>query len=174
MEHATGYSLHGDRSASETWLVVRTACPLLLAIAGSALTPLPCAFSLVGIPTGTVTMLVIALANDYTTVVMVRAASAAQVSGYEEVLFSTGGYRARNAARVALVILLFGTLCGCLSAIQETASRAAAIALRGGAAGRGEEARRAVLELQVELLVDRRRLGRLVRLEARVREREGG
>jgi len=104
--------------------VIRTAAPLLLAIAGSALSPLPCAFSLTGVPAGTTIMLAIAAANDYTTVIMVRAASRANVSGYEEVVFTAGGRRARNAARIALIVLLFGSLCGCLGVIQETSARA--------------------------------------------------
>ena len=71
------YLLHGV-AAKPTWYdVLRTAGPLLLAIAGSALSPLPCAFSLTGIPIGTALMIAIAVANDYTTVIMVRAASKA-------------------------------------------------------------------------------------------------
>ena len=46
-ESAHGYELVGG-GRSDKWLVLRTAGPLLLAIAGSALTPLPCAFSLAG------------------------------------------------------------------------------------------------------------------------------
>ena len=42
----------------------------------------------------------------------------------EEVVFTAGGRRARNAARIALVILLFGSLCGCLGVIGETSTRA--------------------------------------------------
>ena len=104
--------------------VLLTAAPLLLAIAGSALTPLPCAFSLAGVGGGTCLLIAIAVANDYTSVLMVRAASRLGGSGYEEVILAAGGPRALRWCRVALVLLLFGTLCGCLAAIQETSTRA--------------------------------------------------
>ena len=112
----TPYSPLHDSTPS----VARLSAPLLLAIAGSALTPLPCAFSLSGIALGTATMLAIAAANDFTSVLMVRAAARLGVSGYEEVVLAAGGRRALNCCRIALVILLFGTMCGCLAAIQET------------------------------------------------------
>ena len=104
--------------------VLLTAAPLLLAIAGSALTPLPCAFSLVGITGGTLLLIAIAVANDYTSVLMVRSASRLGGTGYEEVVLAAGGRRALLWCRVALVLLLFGTMCGCLAAIQETGMRA--------------------------------------------------
>ena len=91
----SAYLLHSDRpqvARASTYDVIRTAGPLLLAIAGSALSPLPCAFSLTGVPVGTVLMLAIALANDYTTVIMVRAASKANVSGCESLLPRTAPY----------------------------------------------------------------------------------
>jgi len=101
---------------------------MLLAIAGSAFTPLPCAFSLTGIPAGTVICLLIALANNYTSAILVRDAARLRVSGYEEVVFAGGGRIGLNFARAALVILLFGTLCGCLAAIEETGARASELA----------------------------------------------
>ena len=101
-----------------------TAAPLLLAIAGSALAPLPCAFSLAGVGNGTLLLIAIAIANDYTSVLMVRAASRLGGSGYEEVILAAGGREALSWCRLALVLLLFGTMCGCLAAIQETAIRA--------------------------------------------------
>ena len=104
--------------------VFSAAAPLLLAIAGSALTPLPCAFSLAGIGMGSAAMALIGLANCYTSVLMVGAASRLGVSGYEEVVLAAGGRRALKWCRAALVVLLFGTMCGCLSAIQETGVRA--------------------------------------------------
>ena len=104
--------------------VIPTAAPLLLAIAGSSLTPLPCAFSLAGMPLGVTALIVIGLANDYTCIIMVRAASRLGVSGYEEVVLAAGGRRALLCCRAALVILLFGSMCGCMAAIQETSARA--------------------------------------------------
>ena len=109
---------------SHAGLVVRTGAPLLLAITGSAFTPLPCAFSLTGLATGAALLLVIGGANCYTTVLMVRAAAALNVSGYEEVLRAAGGARALRWTQLALVVLLFGTLCGALSAVGETGVRA--------------------------------------------------
>lgn len=104
--------------------VLAAAAPLLLAIAGSALTPLPCAFSLAGVGLGTCALVAIGIANDYTSVIMVRAASRLGVSGYEEVVLAAGGRQALKWCRMALILLLFGTMCGCLAAIQETAARA--------------------------------------------------
>ena len=104
--------------------VAAVAAPLMLAIAGSALTPLPCAFSLAGVPLGTVVLLCIGVANNYTCVLMVRAASRLGVSGYEEVVLAAGGRQALQWCRVALIVLLFGTMCGSLAAIQETGARA--------------------------------------------------
>ena len=72
----TSYRLYQAESHGAA-IVLRTAGPLMLAIAGSALVPLPCAFGQMGIPVGTVLLLLIAAANDYTTVVMVRAAATA-------------------------------------------------------------------------------------------------
>jgi amino acid permease len=88
------------------------------------LTPLPCAFSLAGVGGGTALLVAIAAANDYTTVLMVRSASRLGGTGYEEVILAAGGRRALLWCRVALVLLLFGTMCGCLAAIQETGMRA--------------------------------------------------
>ena len=104
--------------------VAAVAAPLMLAIAGSALTPLPCAFSLAGVPLGTVVLLCIGVANNYTCVLMVRAASRLGVSGYEEVVLAAGGRPALRWCRVALILLLFGTIVGCLATIQETGTRA--------------------------------------------------
>ena len=103
-----------------------TTAPLLLAIAGSSLPPLPCAFSLSGVVMGIIIMCSIAAANDYTSVLMVRAASNLGVSGYEEVILAAGGRRALALSRAGLIVLLFGAGCGCLTAIEETASRALA------------------------------------------------
>lgn len=111
-------------TSPSTATVVTLAAPLLLAIAGSALTPLPCAFDQAGVLLGTLTCLVIAVANDYTSCIMVRAAARLGVSGYEEVILQAGGRRAHNFCRLALVVLLFGTMCGCLAAIQETSTHA--------------------------------------------------
>lgn len=127
MENSQSYQLLGS-TPTHKWLVLRTAGPLLLAIAGSALTPLPCAFSLSGIPGGLCIMLLIALANEYTTRLLVLAASRLRVTGYEEVMLAAGGRSALTLTRAALVLLLFGTLCGSLAAIQETAIRAAQLA----------------------------------------------
>ena len=93
-----------------------------------------------GIPAGTVLLLLIAAANDYTTVILVRAAAKLRVQSYEEVVLCTLGGRGLLFARVALVVLLFGSLCGNLSAIGETAARSAELAgwtwLSGTTSGR--------------------------------------
>ena len=87
----TPYELVGQHSSSRLVLVMRTAGPLILAIAGSALTPLPCAFSLTGVTAGGLVLLAIGAANLYTTILMVRAAARCGTSGYEEVMEEAGG-----------------------------------------------------------------------------------
>ena len=138
------YHLHSEappspRRSSDAALVLGTTGPLLLAIAGSAIVPLPCAFGQMGIPAGAAFMVLIALANDHTTILLVRAATKLRVGSYEEVVLCTMGERGLFWARVSLVILLFGTGCGSLAAIQETAVRAAQLGhfswLAGTAAG---------------------------------------
>ena len=125
------YHLHSEaappspRRTSDTSLVLGTTGPLLLAIAGSAIVPLPCAFGQMGIPAGTAFMVLVALANDHTTILLVRAATKLRVGSYEEVVLCTMGEHGLFWARVSLVILLFGTGCGSLAAIQETTVRAA-------------------------------------------------
>ena len=125
------YHLHSEtappspRRSSDTALVLGATGPLLLAIAGSAIVPLPCAFGQMGIPAGAAFMVLIALANDHTTILLVRAATKLRVGSYEEVVLCTMGEHGLFWARVSLVILLFGTGCGSLAAIQETAVRAA-------------------------------------------------
>jgi amino acid permease len=116
--------LQPRRARTQFTSVAAVAAPLMLAIAGSALTPLPCAFSLAGVPLGTVVLLCIGVANNYTCVLMVRAASRLGVSGYEEVVLAAGGRPALRWCRVALILLLFGTIVGCLATIQETGTRA--------------------------------------------------
>lgn len=133
MPSTTDYQLHGDAAPSqsrksETALILGATGPLLLAIAGSAIVPLPCAFGQMGIPAGTAFMVLVALANDHTTVLLVRAAARLRVSSYEEVVLCTIGPHGLFWARVSLVVLLFGTQCGSLAAIQETAVRAAQLA----------------------------------------------
>ena len=104
--------------------VLRTAGPLCLVVGGSGIAPLPCAFSLAGIPAGIVVVILVALINDYTSIMLVQAAVATRKYGYEEVMAAVGGRVAQNGARAALVVLLFGTMCGSLSVILETGLRA--------------------------------------------------
>ena len=123
---STPYALMGATTSSTTRLleVFRCTGALLLAIVGSALTPLPCAFSLSGLALGTLILLLIGIANDYTTVIMVRAAAELGVSGYEEIVERASGPRSLVWCQVSLVILLFGSMCCCLEVIQETSTRA--------------------------------------------------
>ena len=135
MTDSTPYVLVGATHGPTASLVVRTAGPLILAIAGSALTPLPCAFSLAGIPIGLLVLLSIGLANLYTTILMARAAARLGTDGYEEVIERAGGPHALRLCQAALFLLLFGSSCTCLAVIQETATRAVAeLAVQTGGA----------------------------------------
>ena len=114
------------KPTTELRLIAQTAGPLLLAVAGSGLAPLPCAFYLAGIPAGLVALVVIALLNDYSSIILIKAGVRARTFGYEDIMLAGGGKWAQNACRAALVVLLFGTLCGSLSVIWETGQSAAA------------------------------------------------
>jgi amino acid permease len=122
------YTIYSEAEPLSKWqenkLVVAAGGPLLLAIAGSSLLPLPCAFGQAGFVAGTALLLLIAAVNDYTTVLMVRAAARLRVSSYEEAVLGSTGRTGLLVARLSLVVLLFGTLCGNLAAIAETATRA--------------------------------------------------
>lgn len=124
---STDYALlPHSRPSDPNSLILRTAGPLILAIAGSALTPLPCAFALTGVPTGLAALGLIAFANLYTTKIMVRSAARLGTSGYEEVVEAAGGETGLRLCQAALFLLLFGSACTCLCVIQETATRAVA------------------------------------------------
>ena len=103
---------------------LQAAGPLLLAVGGSALAPLPCAFAMSGIPLGAMLMILVAAANQYTTLLLVKRAARYGIYSYEGVVLAAGGSRALLASRIALVLLLFGSLCGSLAAMQETLTRA--------------------------------------------------
>ena len=110
-ESSKSFSIDG-KPISEWKLVAQTAGPLLLAVAGSGLAPLPCAFSLAGIPAGIATLITLALLNDYTSIILVKAAvwlpkpapseavltveavpaqGRAHTYGYEEIMLKGGG-----------------------------------------------------------------------------------
>ena len=79
------------RLDSEWRATLRTAGPLMLVVGGSGIAPLPCAFSLAGIPAGIVVVILVALINDYTSIMLVQAAVATRKYGYEEVMAAVGG-----------------------------------------------------------------------------------
>jgi len=89
---------------------------------------MPWAFSRAGVAPGAAGMLVVALANTYTGVVLLRAAAHLRKSTYEGVVEAALGARAwRVVAQVALICLLFGTLAGDAALLAD----AGAIAVRG-------------------------------------------
>lgn len=123
-ESKSGIIGRDGKPTTELRLIAQTAGPLLLAVAGSGLAPLPCAFLLAGIPAGIVALVLIAILNDYSSFIIVQAGVRARTFGYEDIMLAGGGKWAQNATRLALVVLLFGTLCGSLSVIWETAQSA--------------------------------------------------
>ena len=125
---ATPYSLMRKPASSTASFLeaIRCAGVLLLAIAGSALTPLPCAFSLSGVNLGTLILLMIGIANNYTTVIMVRAATMLGISGYEEVVARATGEVGAVMCQLSLVVLLFGSCCCSMAAAATVTAREAA------------------------------------------------
>ena len=116
-ESKSGIIGRDGKPTTELRLIAQTAGPLLLAVAGSGLAPLPCAFLLAGIPAGIVALVLIAILNDYSSFIIVQAGVRARTFGYEDIMLAGGGKWAQNATRLAPVVLLVGTLCGSLSVI---------------------------------------------------------
>ena len=118
-----------------TWREVRgNALTLGLVMFGGAIFPLAFAFSLTGLALGFAVVVTVALLNDYTCCLLLRAArrcddlGARDANGstlsFEELARFCGGAPALALARVALVVLLFGTSCGGLAVIGEAGGRA--------------------------------------------------
>jgi len=93
----------------------------MLAITGTGLLPVGCAFSLVGIPLGSCICVAVALANDFTCQMLLSAAVKTESRSFEEVIAKTFGQNSwvLGLSRVALTLLMFGTCCGNLAAIRE-------------------------------------------------------
>lgn len=110
------------------------ALTLGLVMFGGAIFPLAFAFSLTGLALGFAVVVTVALLNDYTCCVLLRAARRCHDLGardadgstlsFEELARFCGGAPALALARVALVALLFGTNCGGLAVIGEAGGRA--------------------------------------------------
>ena len=109
---------------SENLLVIKSAMPLLLAVAGVSIAPLPCAISLSGIPGGVFLLVLLACINCYTSILLATAASRVGNFGYEEIM-GLRGPCSQNISRIALIVMLFGTLCGSLSVVWETGKHGA-------------------------------------------------
>ena len=118
-----------------TWREVRgNALTLGLVMFGGAIFPLAFAFSLTGLALGFAVVVTVALLNDYTCCLLLRAArrcddlGARDANGstlsFEELARFCGGAPALALARVSLVVLLFGTSCGGLAVIGEAGGRA--------------------------------------------------
>lgn len=94
-------------------------CSSLLYPCCSSVLPLPFAFSRTGVTLGCATALLVALANAYTGTVLLRAAGHAGCYSFEGLAAMLGGPTWRRGTQVALVLLLFGTLCGDLALLSD-------------------------------------------------------
>eukprot|EP00216_Chloropicon_sp_CCMP2111_P001581 CAMPEP_0198234848 /NCGR_PEP_ID=MMETSP1446-20131203/727_1 /TAXON_ID=1461542 ORGANISM="Unidentified sp, Strain CCMP2111" /NCGR_SAMPLE_ID=MMETSP1446 /ASSEMBLY_ACC=CAM_ASM_001112 /LENGTH=460 /DNA_ID=CAMNT_0043915673 /DNA_START=133 /DNA_END=1515 /DNA_ORIENTATION=+ len=98
-----------------------SAFALCLAVAGSSVLPIPHAVYNTGIVLGFVSILVIALVNDYTGSIILDCACQTGRKSYEELAELAYGYRFRVFTQCCLITLLFGNLCGSLAAMGEAA-----------------------------------------------------
>ncbi|KAG2449180.1 hypothetical protein HYH02_005927 [Chlamydomonas schloesseri] len=87
----------------------------------STVLPVPYAFSKTGIGLGALTMGLVAVANDITCCMMIRAAAHVGCSTYEQLSEWAGGKKARVFTQVSLILLLYGTLCGGLAFLSDVA-----------------------------------------------------
>ncbi|GFR48278.1 hypothetical protein Agub_g10053 [Astrephomene gubernaculifera] len=94
---------------------------LTLGVLGSTVLPVPYAFSKTGVAAGVITMVLVAAANDATCCMMIRAAAHTGLTTYEQLAEWAGGRRARLFTQGALILLLFGTLCGGLAFLSDVA-----------------------------------------------------
>jgi len=95
---------------------------LTLSILGSSVLPLPFCFSRLGIFPGLGVALIIALANAYTGILLIRAAGHLRKKTYEGTVAAAFRHKAgiRTVAQMALVLLLFGTLAGDAALLADT------------------------------------------------------
>ena len=134
----TAGALHAPRvpSRRDTWRKAwSTSATLGLVMFGGAVFPVPYAFSLTGVAFGLFVLAFAAALNDYTCTLLIRASRRCHALGhrapngatlsFEELARVSLGESALAASRVALVVLLFGTNCGGLAVVAETAGRMA-------------------------------------------------
>jgi len=85
---------------------------LTLGILGSSVLPVAWAFSQTSLIIGTLTALVVAVINHQTGSILIDAATFTRSPTYESLALVVGGPLCKLLARISLVVLLFGTLCG--------------------------------------------------------------
>ncbi|KAI8464659.1 MAG: transmembrane amino acid transporter protein-domain-containing protein [Monoraphidium minutum] len=113
----------------------RSACfTLTLGVLGSSVLPLPFAISKTGILLGCTTMVVVAWTNVATSCMLIRASARTGRLTYEGLAEWAGGRSWRVATQVALLLLLWGTLCGGLALLSDVAVVMAAQAFPPGEA----------------------------------------
>lgn len=96
------------------------AVTLTLGILGSSVLPVPYAYSRSSVAAGLLVAFVVAAFNSYTGTLLLRAAAHLQEVSYEGVAEAVGGRAWKVTAQVALVVLLWGTLCGDFALLADT------------------------------------------------------
>jgi amino acid permease len=88
---------------------------------GSSVLPMPYAISRVGVLTGLLTMLLVALCNDYTTCLMISAAYATGLDSFEALALWAGGPRWKVFTQAVLIALLWAPNSGGISLMGDVA-----------------------------------------------------
>lgn len=107
---------------------------LSLGVLGSSVLPLPFAICKTGILLGCITMAVVAWTNVATSCMLIRASACTGRHTYEGLAEWAGGRSWKAVTQVALLLLLWGTLCGGLALLSDVAVVMAEQAFPGGEA----------------------------------------
>lgn len=110
-------------SESPRRALVSAIATLTLGILGSALLPIPYAFSRTGVLLGVVTSLVAGGCNIVTCLLLLRVAHITGHDSYEGVAEAIGGKSWKVLTQLSLVVLLLGTLCGDCALLHDVGIR---------------------------------------------------
>eukprot|EP01023_Acetabularia_acetabulum_P000592 TRINITY_DN10247_c0_g1_i6.p2 TRINITY_DN10247_c0_g1~~TRINITY_DN10247_c0_g1_i6.p2 ORF type:complete len:471 (-),score=45.51 TRINITY_DN10247_c0_g1_i6:2072-3484(-) len=104
-------------------ITLSTTLTLVLATLGSSVLPIAFAFSRTGVLMGLVLMFIVAICNDYTSYLLLRASYILGTRHYEDLAFKTGGTKLKIITHLSLVILLFGNLCGDFALVADVGKK---------------------------------------------------
>ncbi|GAQ87696.1 Amino acid transporter protein [Klebsormidium nitens] len=105
-------------------LMLSAGATLTLAIMGSAVLPVSSAFASTGIICSVLLMVVVALANSYTSDMLLRQAYVAEKTDYEDLAYAVGGELWRVVTQLSIIVLMMGTLVGGIEQVGQAGSTA--------------------------------------------------